>query len=105
MNDTNNNTGITVVFGAYLGSELVDTPDTDDEGEFGFIGDVIVSFAARLSSQTDLLALLEVVLAYVALGALEDLLSLLSRARTPLDSELKIFIVNIGQTNKRRTLS
>lgn len=72
-----------------LGCQLVDTPNTDDEGQLRFIGNVIISFATCLSPHSDLFTFLHVVFADIAFGTLEDVLALLGRTNTALDGKLQ----------------
>jgi len=62
---------------ALLGVDLVDTLDTDNEGELGLSGDVEGALLLGDTLQADLLALCIAVLLDVGLGALEDNLTLL----------------------------
>ena len=64
---------------ALLGIDLVDTLDTDDEGEFGLCWDVVGPFLLGDAREADLLALSIAVLLDIALCTLEDLCSLLLR--------------------------
>ena len=52
-------------------------PDTDDEGEFGLVGDIEVVALAGFAVQPDLITLLDAVLLYVLLSTLEHQLTLL----------------------------
>lgn len=67
---------------AGLGAELVDTLDADDEDELGGLGDVEGALGAGDTLQTDFFAFSTQVLLDVALGALEDLFSLLASSDT-----------------------
>jgi hypothetical protein len=62
---------------ALLGVNLVDTLDTDNEGELGLSGDVERALLLGDTLKADLLALCITVLLDVGLGALEDNLTLL----------------------------
>ena len=64
---------------ARSGMELVDTTNTDDEGESGFTRHVDVSLLGSLSAQTQLVCLRRSVLLHVLLCSLEDSLSLLDQ--------------------------
>lgn len=60
-----------------LGRDLVDTADTDDEGQLRVAGDVVAALLLGLAGEPDLIALLLPVLLDVLLGALEDVDALL----------------------------
>lgn len=62
---------------ALLRVDLVDTLDTDDEGELRLSRDVVAALGLGDTVEADLLTLLVAVLLDVGLGALEDLLALL----------------------------
>lgn len=59
-----------------LGGDVVDTTETNDQGNLGLGGDVEVTSSSGSSTKPDLLSLSELVLLDVLLGSLEDDLSL-----------------------------
>lgn len=58
---------------AGLGGELVDTLDTDNEGELGLLSDIVRTSVTSKALKTDLLLLGSAVLLDVGLGTFEDL--------------------------------
>lgn len=69
---------------ARLRSNLVDTLDTDNEGQLGLVRDVEVTLLASNASKADLLTLSIAVLLDVGLSTLEDSLTLLLVGLLPL---------------------